>query len=71
MAKISARGDREVARAEKQGGACMVLTEQGRVLRKLDRTSGYNLLGRVKGSPAERRERFAQMAEDRGYEVAA
>lgn len=67
MAKISARGDREAARATKDGSV-MVLTEQGRVLRKLLPTDGYSLLGKVKGSPDEKAKRFARMCEDRGYE---
>jgi hypothetical protein len=69
MAKISARGDREVARARRDNGATMVLTEQGRVLRKLLPTDGYSLMGRVKGADGERRKRFVRIAERHGYEV--
>lgn len=70
MAKISARGDREVVRAKNANGGVMLLTEQGRVLRKLTAASGYNLMGRVKGSAAEQRKRFDKMARERGYEAA-
>lgn len=45
MAKISARGDREVARWCK-GEAVMVLTEQGRLLVRYLRGDGYSIMQR-------------------------
>lgn len=42
MAKISARGDREVARWRRKGDY-MVLTEQGRLLEKVDGDTTYRV----------------------------
>lgn len=44
MAKISARGDREARRYRSTDGRVLVVTERGRVLRKLASTSSYNVL---------------------------
>lgn len=44
MAKISARGDREVARFSRPDGYTLVLTKNGRLLRRLTGTSGFNVL---------------------------
>lgn len=49
MAKITARGDRELKRYKHQDGRLMVVTERGRLLRKLTPTSGYTLLSRCTG----------------------
>jgi hypothetical protein len=43
MAKISARGDREECRWTKPDGSILVLTKNGRLLRRM-RLSGYTLV---------------------------
>jgi hypothetical protein len=55
MAKISARGAREIARIKgyrsldgDEWTATFVLTDDGRVLRKLDGLTGYSIQGRIK-----------------------
>ena len=59
MAKISANGDREVARVRCVRGAfafTFVLTAKGRLLRKMDGASGYTLVKRgipEHGSPRQ------------------
>ena len=44
MAKITARGDRELARWESQDGYGLILTHQGRLLRRFTSNGGWNVL---------------------------
>lgn len=69
MAKISARGDRELKRYTATDGRVLVLTEKGRVLRKLTSSSGYNLLDTSlpKGDRAKMVDAFDQIARAMGY----
>ena len=60
MAKITARGDREVARWTGPDGRCLVLTAKGRLLSKLSRTSNYHAYGRT--GDVWTRERAAKLA---------
>ena len=53
MAKISARGDKELARWRSEQST-MILTESGRLLRRLNGLGGYNLLGGVGSTDMER-----------------
>jgi len=68
VAKISARGAKEVARfrvttpgAESAGETLFVLTDDGRVLRKWPGLTGFSVYGRIK-DPAKRTAAFL-----RGY----
>ncbi len=61
MAKISARGDREIARWDDGAGRVLVHTERGRLLYRLTKTSAYNVVGtRVSAQAAH------EFAESRG-----
>jgi hypothetical protein len=62
MAKISARGDREVARWRRSDGAELVFTQQGRVLSKAVKGGTFTLIGRRTESEAR------HMATVRGME---
>jgi hypothetical protein len=70
MAKISARGATEVSRVHgttEYGGATLVLTSDGRVLRKFDGERGYGLLGRISDKAKRTPEMLAAVLVRFGY----
>lgn len=71
MAKISARGATEIARLHATSetvSVTLVLTSDGRVLRKFDGMGGYSVLGRV-NDPAKRTSAMlAEVARRFGYQ---
>jgi hypothetical protein len=60
MAKISARGATEVARWKGDGGAELVLTSDGRLLRKAFAGEGWKVLAGVGRSDLAHAEAFAR-----------
>jgi dTDP-4-dehydrorhamnose reductase len=68
MAKISARGAKEVGRWKKATGATIVLTSDGRILSKWDATAGYSVFGKTKKTGADAVAMVERYATVRGYE---
>jgi hypothetical protein len=70
MAKISARGATEVSRVHGHtaggNGVTLVLTSDGRVLRKWD-GEGYNLIGKITDKAKRTPEVLARIFSERGY----
>jgi hypothetical protein len=66
MAKITARGDRELKRWSGPNGAFLVLTQRGRLLHKYAAHAGYTL--RIPRNATV--EQAAQFAAKLGYEEA-